>query len=705
MPVHRVTKHVVAGKAAKMRKFKANFLKTTGRGFDEDWNPTLDRYGSFAADQTKHFQKLANEDPEQLVKYYNEKRKDVVNAQREGKNLVEYARNDQGKLVHFREDRDGEQNYAAQSFNKGGVRGIEEAKTNIINQARERVLLGLATKTDLVELYRYDHAMEKDNSIGAQAQRAFDDLFDNDFFDGFRYGFGQVLQLGAPIFDAIPQTEGVGEYVEEAGKFIQGDIDSIDTIIGNQNRRAEKSETYENDVVKTIEPFDAHKALIEDILAEQEEKNTQLANDNAYMKEEGYEQKLHQDYLTSQGIDENEYYRRAYGKEPPHDMNNPPPVEAELSPDADPDEEEPIYPMLPEGEEFKQAPLEEVNDITDDAIANTPSSSGLAGVNSRLDKLQGSVDSLISRAKQRKIKHQSGGGLTDRFRRPLDTDDIHSEATEHIRYLQREIARLEREVTHDWTFGGPAISAKRAQEIQGALEALRSRLRTAEGLQRERLDRSNRMESGHDRVPNFGPMHPPLFGGAIPPVNEDDDVYREWNEHRTYLMNQIQELNREIVRAGDSAGRKQIDEFRRRAAELSTRLRNAESLLAERARRHRDGSSRRRRITDDDEDGGAIGNNKRKIGDSDPDEDGRRSREILLEVRARARALNNELRRLPRTAATRDRRRQIQAELEHLSFEYGIYDEVFLEGNFTGAYEWANSGSGFKRQKRGAWRA
>lgn len=442
MPV-RVSKHTPQVKAAKYRKWKGNFIKITGGAFDEAWDPSVDRNGSFAQDQLKHFTKLAGDDPSKLEAYYNEKRADVIKAHNEGKNLVDYGRDENGKLVHFLENRDGQLNFAAQEFNKGGNQRLEQAKNNIINQARERVILGLATKADLKELYRYDHAGPvHQNSVKEQLDNAFEQLFDSDFFDGFRYGFGSVLQLGAPLFDYVPGGEGASEYIDEAGKFIQGDIDSVDTIINRQNLRAEKRDpggTYENDIVKRAVPFDPAAAQADDVIRKEQAREAAQAEQFSGDKLQEYNDAAVASYKQSQGLTDEQYdkialpdaeFKKKYAQPPAEHMA---PENVDTTP----------TPLLPEGEEFKQAPLEEVNDRLDNTIASQGPQPGapsedLAAINTKLDKLQSSVDGIIGRAKARKAKHQSGGSIHGSGGRPGGAYEGRQEdIPAHIAYRRR----------------------------------------------------------------------------------------------------------------------------------------------------------------------------------------------------------------------------------------------------------------------------
>lgn len=643
MPV-RVSKHTPQVKAAKYRKWKGNFVKITGGAFDEAWDPSVDRNGSFAQDQLKHFTKLASEDPSKLEAYYNEKRADVLKAHNEGKNLVEYGRDENGKLVHFLENRDGQLNFAAQEFNKGGQRRIEEAKTNIINQARERVILGLATKADLVELYRYDHAKEKDNSVGAQLERAFDDLFDNDFFDGFRYGFGSVLQLGAPLFDYVPGGEGASEYIDEAGKFIQGDIDSVDTIINRQNLRAEKSDPgyYQNDIVKRAVPFDPAAAQADDLIKKQQTEEAFRAEQYSGDKRQEYNDAAVASYKQSQGLTDEQYDKIAL-PEAEFKKKYAEPVAQHMAPES---VDTTPTPMLPEGEEFKQAPLEEVNDSVDDNIASQGSqpsatSGDLGAINTKLDKLQSSVDGIIGRAKARKAKHKLTGGGAGPDDRPGAREGVHVPnwnrqmevaVTRHRRYF----AQIQAEIAEAREQGRPAQYIANLQrdsdEIEGELRRLVHNL--------------NQANNGHGHVPGG-----PDVGGAISERPLDtDDVHIEAEQHLEKLREQYDQLLVELTRA--RGNEKRQTEIGSQMTQVNNRIEIAERLVQDRVDRsswmqygrHNPNmpvnplNRYMREHPNSRSSGGALGNKKRK-----PDRDIRRDKPISPADKAELARLEEEL--------------------------------------------------------------
>lgn len=405
---------------AKRRKLHMEFARITGRGFDEDWDPTKDHYGSFVKDQIANFQRLAKEDPQQLQDYYNMKRKDVLDAHAAGKNLIYYVKRDNGTYTHRDQTDNGEINgaYGTAYDQAGNESGVDSLRNNLINQARERVVLGLATREDYTDLYAFDHYTEPDNSVLGKLTSAFNSLFDNDFFDGFRFGFGSVLQFGAPIFDYVPGAEGVSEFLDEGGKFVQGDIDSLDTIRANQDRR--NGVDLERDAgIGRQQVFDPDAAIAFDRLEQQKEREKEYQYQFSGERLEEYNRQAREEYLRSQGINEQQYDERALPKdqyEKKYGINQP--VESPNEIQAEDGANDEDYPILPEGEEFKQAPVsgEEFSGLTPEAVAagatepnNSRLEAGIRELNRKVDDLTNSVNGVISRAKERKAKQ--GGGL------------------------------------------------------------------------------------------------------------------------------------------------------------------------------------------------------------------------------------------------------------------------------------------------------
>lgn len=379
---------------ARRRKDNAMMIKKTGSGFNSDWDPTNDQ---FAKDRIALFERWGKEDPQKLVNYYNEKRNEVLDFHKAGKNLSEYSIID-GEYYHFLESRDGKQSGVAKAYNSGGRQKAEAVKADQVMRMRERALLGLATKSDLAELYRYDNRVPDDNSIKAQVDRAFNDLFDNDFFDGFRFGFGSVLQLGAPIFDLVPGAEGVSEYVDEAGKFVQGDIDSVDTIINRQQARdSNKPQNLIGQIISKVgEVFDPVTAIADDEIKAGEAREKERYD---------LENQQRAEMISNNALQDNDPNLGATAED----------VDVDHEPQA-PETEEAAQPVLPEGEEFKQAPVIENNGWQPGSFNSAGESAGndIAGINTKLDKLQGDVTqltSIVQRARDRKQKFQSGKGF------------------------------------------------------------------------------------------------------------------------------------------------------------------------------------------------------------------------------------------------------------------------------------------------------
>lgn len=548
---------------ARRRKLAMRFHKMTGRGFDEDWSPLKDKHGNFAADTINLYKDWAINSPEKLNAEHARVRNDVISAYKQGKELVDYEQNSDGSLTHLRESMDGKISAIAKAYNEGGRDQAEGVKLNSINQARQRVILGLATKSDLVELYRYDHTLPEDNSIKAQLNRAFDELFDNDFFDGFRFGLGNILQIGAPLLDYVPGAAEVGlsGYVEEAGKYIEGGLDA-DKIIANQNRRNGVDSERDAGLARQ-ETFDPAAAIAEDVIKKKEEEERVYQEAYSADRYREYNDSAVDEYVKSQGITQQQYderalptaeYEKKYGINQP--VIEPGPIQAE---DGTNDVD---YPVLPEGEEFKQAPVDESGkpSLTPEAVAagatsgssNSNLETGIRELNRKVDDLSNSVNGVIARAKERKAK--SGGGLRGRgaglktgggsgprdrgntLTPPTDRFHVHSDvsdalARESFAFIDRQIQEERRELVQ-------AEERKDQAEIRylteriGHLQTLLRRIH--QGLQNHRggPDRNELGNTGEGLTPSernnpHEPIERPLEQDEIRRLRDRIEVYRD----------------------------------------------------------------------------------------------------------------------------------------------------------------------------------
>lgn len=232
-----------------------------GAGYDEDWDP----FGGRKQQLLDEYKSLGREGIQnKLIERTKQK---VDAASKEQKEVAADTRSQREKFDSL--------------FAPGNNTTADRRDANVAaNYQQERddaqrdILLGLATKDQIKRLYDQDHSGNVKSGVGGFFESLPTLLFDNDFVDGLRLGFGTVTGIGAPLVGKIPGAEEAAGILGEAGKYIQGDIDSADTVLRRQQDRegapSDRAEQQLQNSYQFWDPEQGRQALFEHQQAQNE---------------------------------------------------------------------------------------------------------------------------------------------------------------------------------------------------------------------------------------------------------------------------------------------------------------------------------------------------------------------------------------------------------------------------------------------------